>query len=64
MHMTGRNDAPPEFVSDEEMMAELDRAMGEYVAMERRLAEQMPLPEASQRATEKMMDHFMGMLFK
>ncbi len=62
--MTGRHDDPLEFISDEEVMAELDRAMGEYVAMERRLAEQMPLPEASQRATEKMMDHFMGLIFK
>ena len=62
--MTGRNDDPRE-MNDEEMMQELDRAMGEFFAMEQQLEQQLTQSSTKTlQASAKAMDHFMGMLFK
>ena len=62
--MTGRNDDPRE-MNDEEMIQELDRAMGEFFAMERQLEQQLTQTSTKTlQASVKAMDHFMGLLFK
>ena len=62
--MTGRNDDPRE-MNDEEMIQELDRAMGEFFAMERQLEQQLTQTSTKTlEASAKAMDHFMGLLFK
>lgn len=62
--MTGRNDDPRQ-MNDEEMMQELDRAMGEFFAMEKQLEQQLVQTSSKTlQASTKAMDHFMGLLFK
>ena len=62
--MTGRNDDPRE-MNDEEMIQELDRAMGEFFAMEKQLEQQLVQTSTKTlQASAKAMDHFMGLLFK
>ena len=49
----------------EEMIQELDRAMGEFFAMERQLEQQLTQTSAKTlQASAKAMDHFMGLIFK
>lgn len=62
--MAQRPDDPAEYLTDEQVMAELDRAMAEYIAMEKALEAQMPQLEATSMATAKMMDHFMRLALK
>ena len=63
--MTQRHDDPPEQINDEEMMQELDRAMGEFFAMEKQLEQQLVQTSAKTlEASAKAMDHFLGLLFK
>lgn len=62
--MTGQNDDPRE-MNDEEMIQELDRAMGEFFAMEKQLEQQLVQTSTKTlQASAKAMDHFMGLLFK
>ena len=62
--MTGRNDDPRQ-MNDEEMIQELDRAMGEFFAMEKQLEQQLVQTSSKTlQASAKAMDHFMGLIFK
>ena len=62
--MTGQNDDPRQ-MNDEEMIQELDRAMGEFFAMEKQLEQQLVQTSSKTlQASAKAMDHFMGLLFK